>query len=257
VPATRQASARGIELAQDKAALITGASSGIGLAIARVLGEEGYALTVAARRPEKLEAAAESLRSEGLEVLSVPANMTDEEALVGVFAKHRDAYGRLDVLVNNAGVGIGAPMAEIQTKHLDMQLGVNLRALIVGTREGLPMLREAGAEHGKALIVNTASIAGKTGQGWLSIYAATKAAVINFTESTHREAGAEGVQCTALAPAFVDTPMTEFAKGQVPGEEMIRPEDIGEAVRFLLRTSRNCHVPEIVFTRPGEGVGGP
>jgi NAD(P)-dependent dehydrogenase (short-subunit alcohol dehydrogenase family) len=241
----------------DKAALITGASSGIGLAIARVLGEEGYALTIAARRPEKLEAAAESLRGDGFEVQSVPANMTDEEALVGVFAKHRDAYGRLDVLVNNAGVGIGAPMAEIQTKHLDMQLGVNLRALIVGTREGLPMLREAGAEHGKALIVNTASIAGKTGQGWLSIYAATKAAVINFTESTHREAGAEGVQCTALAPAFVDTPMTEFAKGQVPGEEMIRPEDIGEAVRFLLRTSRNCHVPEIVFTRPGEGVGAP
>ena len=244
-------------MAQEKAALITGASSGIGLAIARVLGEEGYALTVAARRPEKLEAAAEGLRADGIEVLSVPANMTEEEELVGVFAKHRDAYGRLDVLANNAGVGIGAPMAEIQTKHLDMQLGVNLRALIVGTREGLPMLREAGAEHGKALIVNTASIAGKAGQGWLSIYAATKAAVINFTEGTHREAGAEGVQCTALAPAFVDTPMTEFAKGQVPGEEMIRPEDIGEAVRFLLHTSRNCHVPEIVFTRPGEGIGGP
>jgi NAD(P)-dependent dehydrogenase (short-subunit alcohol dehydrogenase family) len=241
----------------ERAALITGASSGIGLAIARVLGEEGHALTVAARRPEKLEDAAEGLRKEGFEVLSVAANMTSEEELVGVFAKHREAYGRLDALVNNAGVGIGAPMAEIQTKHLDMQLGVNLRALIVGTREGLPMLREAGAEHGKALIVNTASIAGKAGQGWLSIYAATKAAVINFTEGTHREAGAEGVQCTALAPAFVDTPMTEFAKGQVPGEEMIRPEDIGEAVRFLLRTSRNCHVPEIVFTRPGEGIGGP
>jgi NAD(P)-dependent dehydrogenase (short-subunit alcohol dehydrogenase family) len=244
-------------VAQEKAALITGASSGIGLAIARVLGEEGHALTVAARRPEKLEDAAEGLRKDGFEVLSVAANMTSEEELVGVFAKHREAYGRLDALVNNAGVGIGAPMAEIQTKHLDMQLGVNLRALIVGTREGLPMLREAGAEHGKALIVNTASIAGKAGQGWLSIYAATKAAVINFTEGTHREAGAEGVQCTALAPAFVDTPMTEFAKGQVPGEEMIRPEDIGEAVRFLLRTSRNCHVPEIVFTRPGEGIGGP
>jgi NAD(P)-dependent dehydrogenase (short-subunit alcohol dehydrogenase family) len=244
-------------LAQERAALITGASSGIGLAIARVLGEEGYALTVAARRPDKLEAAAEGLRGEGFEVIAVAANMTEEEELVGVFAKHREAYGRLDALVNNAGVGIGAPMAEIQTKHLDMQLGVNLRAMIIGTREGLPMLREAGAEHGKALLVNTASIAGKAGQGWLSIYAATKAAVINFTEGTHREAGAEGVQCTALAPAFVDTPMTEFAKGQVPGEEMIRPEDIGEAVRFLLNTSRNCHVPEIVFTRPGEGIGGP
>jgi NAD(P)-dependent dehydrogenase (short-subunit alcohol dehydrogenase family) len=244
-------------VAQEKAALITGASSGIGLAIARVLGEDGYGLTVSARRPEKLEAAAEGLRGEGLEVQSVTANMADEEDVVAVFAKHREAYGRLDVLVNNAGVGIGAPMAEIQTKHLDMQLGVNLRALIIGTREGLPMLREAGAEHGKALLLNTASIAGKAGQGWLSIYAATKAAVINFTEGAHREAGTEGVQCTALAPAFVDTAMTEFAKGQVPGEEMIRPEDIGEAVRFLLRTSRNCHVPEIIFTRPGEGIGGP
>jgi NAD(P)-dependent dehydrogenase (short-subunit alcohol dehydrogenase family) len=241
----------------ERAALITGASSGIGLAIARTLGEEGYALTVSARRPEKLDAAVSGLREDGLEVQSVAANMSEEDEVVGVFAKHREAYGRLDVLVNNAGVGIGAPMEEIQTKYLDMQLAVNLRALVIGTREGLPMLREAGAEHGKALIVNTASIAGKGGQAWLSVYAATKGAVINFTQSTHREAGGSGVQCTALAPGFVDTAMTEFAKGQVPAEEMIRPEDIAEAVRFLLRTSPNCHVPEIVFTRPGEGLGTP
>ncbi|MGC1852070.1 MAG: SDR family oxidoreductase [Solirubrobacterales bacterium] len=241
----------------DRAALITGASSGIGLAIARALGEEGYALTVSARRPEKLESAAEELRKAGLEVQSVPANMTDEEDVVDLFSKHRDAYGRLDALVNNAGVGIGAAMEEIETKYLDMQLAVNLRALIIGTREGLPMLREAGSEHGKALIVNTASIAGKGGQAWLSVYAATKGAVINFTQSTHREVGSDGIQCTALAPGFVDTPMTEFAKERVPGEEMIRPEDIAEAVRFLLRTSPNCHVPEVVFTRPGEGLDTP
>ncbi len=241
----------------ERAALITGASSGIGLAIARTLGGEGYALTVSARRPEKLDAAAASLRADGLEVQSVAADMSEEDEVVGVFAKHREAYGRLDVLVNNAGVGIGAPMEEIKTKYLDMQLAVNLRALVIGTREGLPMLRQAGAEHGKALIVNTASIAGKGGQAWLSVYAATKGAVINFTQSTHREAGGSGIQCTALAPGFVDTPMTEFAKGQVPAEEMIRPEDIGEAIRFLLRTSPNCHVPEIVFTRPGEGLDTP
>jgi NAD(P)-dependent dehydrogenase (short-subunit alcohol dehydrogenase family) len=241
----------------ERAALITGASSGIGLAIARALGEDGYALTVSARRPEKLEAAAAGLRADGLEVQSVHANMTAEQDVVRAFAKHRETYGRLDVLVNNAGVGIGAPMEEIQTKHLDMQLAVNLRALILGTREGLPMLREAGAEHGKALIVNTASIAGKGGQAWLSIYAATKAAVINFTHSTHREAGSAGVQCTALAPGFVDTPMTDFAKGEVPAEQMIHPADLGEAVRFLLRTTPNCHVPEIVFTRPGEGLDTP
>jgi NAD(P)-dependent dehydrogenase (short-subunit alcohol dehydrogenase family) len=236
----------------ERAALITGGSSGIGLAIARALGEDGYGLTISARRPEKLEQAAEGLRADGLEVEAVPANMTSEDDLLAVFDRHKAVHGRLDVLVNNAGVGIGQPMDQIQTKHLDMQIAVNLRALIMGTREGLPLLREAAAENGKALIVNTASIAGKTGQPWLSVYSATKAAVIGFSQATQKEVAADGIQCTALAPGFVDTPMTEFAKGQVDAEEMIRPEDLAEAVRFLLRTSPSCLVPEIVFTRPGE-----
>ena len=163
----------------------------------------------------------------------------------------------MDVLVNNAGIGVGQPMDSIKTKHLDLQLGVNLRAVVIATRESLPMLRDAGAEHGKALIVNTASIAGKSGQAWLSVYAATKAAVINFSQGTQKELGDSGIQVTALAPGFVDTPMTDFVKKQVDAEKMIRPEDIAEAVRFLLRTSRYCHVPEIVFTRPSEGIEGP
>jgi NAD(P)-dependent dehydrogenase (short-subunit alcohol dehydrogenase family) len=236
----------------DRAALVTGGSSGIGLAIARALGEDGYALTISARRPQKLEEAAAQLRDEGLEVQSVPAQMTEEEDVLGLVAGHREHYGRMDVLVNNAGIGIGQPMDSIKTKHLDLQLGVNLRALIIATRESLPMLREAGAEHGKALIVNTASIAGKSGQGWLSVYAATKAAVINFSVGTQKEIGDAGIQVTALAPGFVDTPMTEFVKKHVEAEKMIRPEDIAEAVRMLLRTSPNCLIPEIVFARPGD-----
>ena len=236
----------------ERAALITGASSGIGLAVAKALGEDGYALTVSARRPEKLEAAAEEIRATGAEVKVVAANMTSEEEVVGIFDAHREAYGRLDVLMNNAGVGIGAPMDAIKTKHLDMQLAVNLRALIIGTREGLPMLKEAGGEHGKALIVNTASIAGKTGTPWLSVYSATKWAVIGFSQATQKEHEKDGIQVTALAPGFVDTPMTEFVKDQVPADEMIRPEDLAEAVRFVLRTSPACLVPEIVFMRPGE-----
>ena len=236
----------------ERAALVTGGSSGIGLAIARALGEDGYALTVSARRAQKLEAAADWLRADGLEVQSVPAQMAEEEDVVNLVAAHKEKYGRLDVLVNNAGVGIGQPMDEIRTKFLDMQLDVNIRSLIIATREALPMLKEAGAEHGKALIANTASIAGKSGQAWLSIYAATKAAVINFSVGTQKELGEAGIQVTALAPAFVDTPMTDFAKEAVAAEQMIRPEDIAEAVRFLLRTSPNCVVPEIVFARPGE-----
>ena len=146
----------------ERAALITGGSSGIGLAIARALGEDGYGVTISARRPDKLEAAAEGLRADGIDVLSVPAMMTEEEQIVALFGAHRERFGRLDVLVNNAGVGIGEAMHEITAKKLDIQIGANLRGLILATREGLPMLKQAGAEHGKALIVNTASIAGKT-----------------------------------------------------------------------------------------------
>jgi len=239
----------------ERAALVTGGSSGIGLAIARALGEDGYALTVSARRPEKLEAAADELRAAGMEVSAVPANMADEDAVVSVVDAHRDRYGRLDVLVNNAGVGIGQPMAEIVTKHLDLQVGVNLRSLIIATREALPMLREAAADHGKALIVNTASISGKSGQPWLSVYSATKAGVVGFSQATQKEVADDGIQVTALCPAFVDTPMTEFVKGQVKAEEMIRPEDIAESVRFLLRTSSACLVPEIVFMRASDQLG--
>jgi NAD(P)-dependent dehydrogenase (short-subunit alcohol dehydrogenase family) len=235
----------------ERAALITGGSSGIGLAIARALGPDGYGLTVSARRPEKLEQAAEGLRGEGRNILSVPANMVNEDEVVGLVAAHRERFGRLDVLVNNAGVGIGSELAQIQTKYLDMQLAVNLRSMVIATREALPMLREAGAEHRKALIVNTASIAGKQGQGWTAVYSATKAGVIGFSQATQNEVSGQGIQVTALCPGLVDTPMTDWAKGGVKPEEMIEPEDIAETVRLLLRTSPNCLIPEVVFKRPG------
>ena len=236
----------------ERAALITGGSSGIGLAIARVLGQDGYRLTLSARRPEKLEAAAEGLRGERFEVLSVAANMADEDAIKDVVAKHRERYGRLDVLINNAGIGIGAPVAETETKKLDLQLDVNLRAVYLVARECIPLLKEAGGEHGKALIVNTASIAGKHGQGWLSAYSATKFGVVGLSQGMHKELSGDGIQVTALCPGFVATAMTDWIEGQVPKDEMIRPEDIAESIRFLLRTSPACIVPEIQFLRRGD-----
>jgi NAD(P)-dependent dehydrogenase (short-subunit alcohol dehydrogenase family) len=240
----------------ERAALITGGSSGIGLAIARALAEDGYGVTVSARRPEKLEAAASELRDVGLDVLDVPANVINEEEITALIEAHRERFGRLDVLVNNAGLGIGSAMDAIQTKHLDMQLGVNLRSYIIATRESLTMLKEAGGEHGKALVVNTASVAGKWGQAWISVYSATKAGVVGFSQATQREIDGQGIQVTALCPGLVDTAMTEWARGSVEREAMIRPEDIGEAVRFLLATSPNCVIPEIVFSRPGSTLPG-
>jgi NAD(P)-dependent dehydrogenase (short-subunit alcohol dehydrogenase family) len=236
----------------DRAALITGGSSGIGLAIARMLGQDGYGLTVSARRPDKLEEAVKGLTDDGLDAHAVPANTADEDAIKALVGAHRDRYGRLDVLINNAGVGIGSPIAEAETKKLDMQLDVNLRGVYITLRECIPMLKEAGAEHGKALVVNTASIAGVSGQAWLAAYSATKAGVIGLSQAAHGELAGDGIQVTAFAPGFVDTPMTDWTKGEIAPDEMIRPEDIAEAVRFLLRTSPACIVPEIRFIRAGD-----
>ena len=236
----------------ERAAIVTGASRGIGLAIAEALAQDGYGLTVAARKPDTLAQTAERLRADGHEVEDIAGNMGDEEAVRAVVERHRDRFGRLDVLVNNAGVGIGAAAHEQQTKYVDLQIAVNLRAIILFYRECAEMLRAAGAEHRKALVVNLSSIAGKSGQAWLSVYSATKAAVVGYTQSMNKELATDGVKSVAFCPAFVDTDMTDFVKGTVPAEEMMRPEDMGEAVRFLLRLSPACLVPEIVFQRPGE-----
>jgi len=237
----------------DRAAIVTGASSGIGLAIARMLAEDGHAVTLAARRPEKLQAACDELSGDGLAVQQVSADVCEEQDVTRIVAAHQDAYGRLDVLVNNAGVGIGSPIGELSTRRLDQQLGTNLRAAALFYREALPMLSAAGAEHRNALVVNTASIAGKRGQPWLSIYAATKFGLVGLTQSMNRELNPLGIKSTALCPGFVDTPMTDFLKGQLAPEAMIQTADIVAGVRMLLALTAGCVVPEIMFERPSGG----
>src|SRR3954453_3981425 len=241
----------------ERAAIVTGASSGIGRALAHMLGQGGHALTVASRRPEKLEPAAAELRDAGYDVEAVPANFggADSEAEVQkVVAAHRERFGRLDVLCNNAGVGIGAGVGEVVTKRMDIQLNTNLRQIILFYRESLEMLKAAGAEHRNALVINTASISGKRAEAWLSIYSATKYAVVGFTEAMNKELNGEGIKSTALCPAFVDTPMTDFVKEQVPPEKMIQTTDIPEMARALLRLTPGCVVPDIVFDLPGSAL---
>ena len=238
----------------DRAAIITGGSRGIGRALAEALGEEGFGLTITARTPDTLEQTAAELRERGFEVEHVAANLGEEESVREVVRRHRERYGRLDVLVNNAGVGIGAPAAEHQTKYIDLQLDVNLRAIILFYRECAELLRAAGAEHQSALVVNMASLAGKSPQAWLSVYSATKAAVAAYSVSMNKELAKYGVKSVALAPGFVDTDMTDYVKGKVPAEEMLRASDIAEGLKFLLRVSPMCLIPEIVFQRPTEIV---
>ena len=235
----------------DRAAIVTGASSGIGFAVAKLLCEDGWGVTMAARRPEKLEAAHAELSGAGHDVQQVSGNLGQEEDIKRVVDAHRERYGRCDLLMNNAGVGIGEPVGELTTKKLDIQIATNLRSIPLFYREALDMLRAAGAEHRNALVVNTSSISGKRGEAWLSVYSATKHGVVGFTEAMNKELANDGIKSCALCPGFVDTPMTDFVKAVVPAEKMITTDDIAESVRFLLTLSPGCVIPEIMFERPG------
>jgi NAD(P)-dependent dehydrogenase (short-subunit alcohol dehydrogenase family) len=234
-----------------RAALVTGASSGIGLAIAAMLAEEGYDLTLASRTEAKLEAAAGSPAFAAVEVLAVPTDVGDPAAIKALVEAHRERFGRLDVLVNNAGLGIAGELAEIKDKHIDLQLNVNLRAPIVFCREAEPLLRAAGTAHGEALIVNTSSITGKIGEPGLGVYSATKHGLVGFTQALQRELGPAGIKATVLCPGFVDTDLSDYVKESVPADTMIRSEDVAEAVRALLRLSTNCVIPEILLVQRG------
>jgi NAD(P)-dependent dehydrogenase (short-subunit alcohol dehydrogenase family) len=226
-------------------ALVTGGSSGIGLAIARMLRDEGYDLTLASRTKEKIEAAAAELGA-----FAIAANMGDEEDCIRVVAEHRECFGGLDVLVNSAGIGIAGTVESLQTKHIDLQLGVNLRGLLLVSREAIPLLKKS-----RGWIFNLASIAGTTPTPGLTVYGATKAAVIALTRSQNAELDAEGVRAVAICPGFVDTPMAQWSG--LSAEEMIKPEDCAEIVRMCLRLSPQARIPQVIVERVGssEGVG--
>jgi NAD(P)-dependent dehydrogenase (short-subunit alcohol dehydrogenase family) len=227
----------------ERAAIITGGSSGIGLAIARMLSGEGFDLTLASRRPEKVEAAAKELGA-----VAVAVDVADEAACERLVAGHRERFGRLDVLVNSAGIGIAGTVESLPAKHLDLTIGVNLRGLFLVTQKAIPLLRES-----RGWIVNLASIAGTLPTPGLSSYGATKAAVISLTRSLNEELDGDGVRAIAICPGFVDTPMAEWSG--IPGDEMIQPEDCAEVVRMCLRLSAHARVPQVVIERAGSKNG--
>lgn len=208
-----------------------------------MLRDEGFGLTLASRRAEKVEAAAAELGA-----LAVAADVSDAASCASLVAAHVERFGRLDMLVNSAGIGIAGRVEDLPAHHLDLQLDVNLRGLFLVTQAAIPLLRES---HG--WIVNLASIAGTLPTPGLAAYGATKAAVIALTRSLNEELDADGIRAIALCPGFVDTPMAEWSG--IPGNEMIQPEDCAEVVRMLLRLSPRARVPQVVIERVGSSNG--
>ena len=219
---------------------MTGGSSGIGLAIARMLRDDGYDLTLASRTKEKVEGVAAELGA-----LAVEANVVRDEDCERLVGEHVERFGRLDVLVNSAGVGVAGNVEQLTPKQWDLQLNVNLRGAFLVTRAAIPQLRSS-----RGLVVNLASIAGTVPVPGLAAYGAAKAALISLTHSLNRELEGDGVRLCAICPGFVDTPMASWTG--IPSDEMIQPEDCAEVVRMLLRLSPKARVPQVVIERLGE-----
>jgi NAD(P)-dependent dehydrogenase (short-subunit alcohol dehydrogenase family) len=223
-----------------RAALVTGASSGIGLALSRALTERGYRVTLVGRRRQKLLEAAATLEGE---LNPYAADLGDGEQIEAVVRSHQRRFGRLDLLVNNAGVGIARPLAETTPKLVDLALSVNLRAALLCTRAATPMLLASAPAN----VINVASITGLKGEANMTAYSASKAGLIGFTEALQAELGPRGIRATAICPAFVDTEMADAVREVVPRHELIQVEDVVAMTMAVIGLSAFCTVPTIAL----------
>jgi short-subunit dehydrogenase len=221
--------------------LVTGASSGIGEATARLFGQSGYRVALAARRRERLEAVADAIRAEGSQALPVAADLTRLEDIQNLVQTTLDHFGQIDVLFNNAGFGRLNWLEKLDpVKDIEEQLNLNLIALIQTTREVLPSMLAHRSGH----IVNMSSIAGLVATPTYSVYAAGKFAVRGFSEALRREVGVFGIRVSVIYPGGVRTEFAEHAGIQrktrktTPVSLRLEPEEVARAVLSVVRRPR-------------------
>ncbi|MGD9754040.1 MAG: SDR family NAD(P)-dependent oxidoreductase [Acidimicrobiia bacterium] len=228
---------------QDKVAVITGGTSGIGLATAQRLCDEGAAVVIAGRDVDRGEAACATLPADRARF--VPADVTDRADLDHLYATAADAFGSVDVVVNSAGAIVVTPFGRLKREHWQKTLAVNLGAVIDSCQAALPHLLAAVAAGAgrRASIVNVASLDAVGGDKGMTVYSAAKAGVVNFTRSLALELIGQGIRVNAVSPGAVDTPMTVATTGPqreretferaIPAGRFGRPEEIAAAIAFV------------------------
>ena len=189
----------------NRGAVITGGGRGIGAATARVLAEAGARVVVSARSADEIEAVAGEMREAGLEAWAVPCDVTAPEQVEALAVQSRELVGPVQILVNNAGIALSAPLKHLTLEEWNRLLKVNATGPFLCTQAFLPGMLETGWGR----VVNVASIAGKIGAPYISGYCASKHAVVGFTRAVAAEVAAKGVTVNAVCPGYVDTPMTD------------------------------------------------
>lgn len=233
---------------QGKNTLITGASGGIGSAIAKQFAREGLNLVLCGRSTEKLAAIRTTCEDLGAQVLTISGDVTADSFPAEAMAAVQDRFGGLDILVNNAGMALSCPLEETSHAQFDRIMALNVRTPYFMCQAALPLLRQS--DH--AAIVNIASVVGHKGYPLQSAYAASKHALIGMTKSLANEVYDQGIRVHVIAPGAVYTDMVRISRPDLSPEGMILAEDVAEAVWFLVSHRTNAVIDEIQLHRAGK-----
>lgn len=230
---------------QNKVAVVTGASRGIGSAIALACAEAGTHVGLLARSSADLAAVAEHVRSCGVTALPLVADVAKEEEVRAALERVKATWGRIDVLVNCAGVGIFGPLAETSTADWDRVMAVNARGAFLMCREALPLL----ARDGQACILNVASVVGIKGYANQGVYTASKHALMGLTKVLAQELQPEGIRVHALCPGGVDTDLVAQARPDLDPSVLMTPEEVARVAMFLITQRGNAVVDQVNLRR--------
>jgi NADP-dependent 3-hydroxy acid dehydrogenase YdfG len=241
---------------QDTVALVTGASSGIGAATARSLAADGAAVAILARRHDRLEELADAIRADGGTALVVEADITDRQQSENAVDRVVGELGRLDTLVNNAGLMHIGPVADAPPEDWDQMLQINVQGLLYVTRAALPHLLRAAEDSPRRVadLVNISSTAGRVARPGTAVYNLTKFGVNGFSEALRQEVMQKRVRVSVVEPGTVDTELSshirdgvrQAVEAQVKDMELLRPEDIADAVSYIVTRDRRVAVNEIL-----------
>lgn len=224
-----------------KVAIVTGGSSGIGLAVADAFAQEGMIIAIAARGKDLLQKAAASLESKGANVRAVQADVSIAADVNDMIKQTIDTFGRVDILVNTAGIMKWNPIQRVKEDEWDEIIAVNLKSAFLCTQAVLPIMKRQGSGY----IFNISSMAAKKAKAGWGAYSVSKAGLMSLTETLKEEVTSHNIKVTAICPAYVDTPQHKSSK--MDRQKMIKPSDIAKAILFLLRLSDHAIVKEIVI----------
>ncbi len=229
-----------------KTALITGAGGGIGRALAIQLAEAGANLALAGRDEKKLSESCALARTAGVEALMLPGDLTAPGHPAECVRRAVKGFGRLDILINNAGVVLSKPFEAVTPEEYDDVMAVNARAPFFLCQAALPYLRET-----KGAILSIGSVVSHKGYPMQSVYGASKHALLGFTKALASEVRKDGIRVHMLSPGTVSTGMAGAVRPDLDGDDLIQPEELAEVALFLL-TRKSAVIDEIQAHRPGK-----